>query len=184
MDEDGLLASGADGEALTWMDARVNGRAITPRRGKPVEIQALWFNALSTMSDFAMGIGRGDSSKVYRGAAEKCQRSFLAKFPEPGAGLADVVDGSARDASIRPNQIFAVSLHHSMVSRPLARRIFELKKQRHQLAGQFVEVNCATLRGDAAMSALFGHVKGSFTGATADRVRANQTCAASLPNAW
>ena len=51
----------------------------------------------------------------------------------------------------------------------LARRIFELKKQRHQLAGQFVEVNCATLRGDAAMSALFGHVKGSFTGATADR---------------
>lgn len=51
----------------------------------------------------------------------------------------------------------------------LARRIFELKKQRRQLAGQFVEVNCATLRGDAAMSALFGHVKGSFTGATADR---------------
>ena len=51
----------------------------------------------------------------------------------------------------------------------LARRIFELKKQRHQLAGQFVEVNCATLRGDAAMSALFGHVKGSFTGATSDR---------------
>jgi transcriptional regulatory protein RtcR len=51
----------------------------------------------------------------------------------------------------------------------LARRIFELKKQRHQLAGNFVEVNCATLRGDAAMSALFGHVKGSFTGATSDR---------------
>lgn len=51
----------------------------------------------------------------------------------------------------------------------LARRIFELKKQRRQLAGQFVEVNCATLRGDAAMSALFGHVKGSFTGATSDR---------------
>ena len=51
----------------------------------------------------------------------------------------------------------------------LARRIFELKKQRRQLAGQFVEVNCATLRGDAAMSALFGHVKGSFTGATTDR---------------
>ena len=71
VDEDGLLASGADGEALTWMDARVNGRVITPRRGKPVEIQALWFNALSTMSDLAMSIGREDSSKLYRGAAEK-----------------------------------------------------------------------------------------------------------------
>ena len=125
VDEDGLLASGADGQALTWMDARVNGRVITPRRGKPVEIQALWFNALSTMSDLAMSVGREDSSKVYRGAAEKCRRSFLAKFPEPGAGLADVVDRSARDASIRPNQIFAVSLHHSMVPGPLARRILE-----------------------------------------------------------
>src|SRR6185436_16428219 len=51
----------------------------------------------------------------------------------------------------------------------LARRVFELKKTRHQLAGNFVEVNCATIRGDAAMSALFGHVKGSFTGAIQDR---------------
>ncbi len=124
LDDDGLLASGADGLALTWMDARVNGRVVTPRRGKPVEIQALWFNALQTMTDFARRIGKEDSSNAYRARAERCRASFLSVFPdETGAGLVDCIDGPVRDASIRPNQVFAVSLHHSMVPEALARRI-------------------------------------------------------------
>lgn len=121
---DGLLEWNAAGEALTWMDARVGGRPVTPREGKPVEIQALWFNALCTMSDFARRIGEKISAKGFAERAELCRCSFLRLFPdEIGGGLVDCVDGASRDRSIRPNQLLAVSLHHSMVSDPLARRV-------------------------------------------------------------
>jgi predicted glycogen debranching enzyme len=122
---DGLLEWHAAGEALTWMDARVGGRPVTPREGKPVEIQALWFNALLTMSELARRIGEEDSSNGYRARAEACRASFLAVFPDEGEyrGLVDCVDGATRDRSIRPNQIFAASLFHSMLPRDLARRV-------------------------------------------------------------
>ncbi|MGZ6971210.1 MAG: amylo-alpha-1,6-glucosidase, partial [Thermoanaerobaculia bacterium] len=125
VDADGLLEWHAAGEALTWMDARVGGRPVTPRQGKPVEIQALWFNALCTMSDFAGRIGEEDSSNGYRARAEACRASFLSVFPDgdDGRGLVDCIDGAFRDRSIRPNQLFAVSLHHSMVPEPLARSV-------------------------------------------------------------
>ncbi len=121
---DGLLEWHAAGEALTWMDARVGGRPVTPREGKPVEIQALWFNALRTMRDFASILGDEDSARGYAARAERCRTTFLRLFPdEKGAGLVDCVDGTSRDRSIRPNQLFAVSLHHSMVPKPLARGV-------------------------------------------------------------
>jgi predicted glycogen debranching enzyme len=122
---DGLLEWHAPGEVLTWMDARVDGRPVTPREGKPVEIQALWFNALRTMSVFASRIGEEDSSNGYRARAEACRASFLSVFPDEGEGrgLVDCVDGAWRDRSIRPNQLLAVSLHHSMVPKPLAQRV-------------------------------------------------------------
>jgi predicted glycogen debranching enzyme len=122
---DGLLEWHAAGEALTWMDARVDGRPVTPREGMPVEVQALWFNALCAMGDFARRIGEGDSSNAYRARAEECRTSFLSVFPDEseGRGLVDCVDGSFRDRSIRPNQLLAVSLHHSMVPEPLARGV-------------------------------------------------------------
>ncbi len=122
---DGLLEWHAAGEALTWMDARVGGRPVTPREGKPVEIQALWFNALCTMRDLARRVGERDSSLRYRARAEACRTSFLSVFPDgdDGGGLVDCVDGASRDRSIRPNQLLAVSLHHSMVSGPLALRV-------------------------------------------------------------
>lgn len=125
VDADGLLEWHAAGEALTWMDARVGGRPITPREGKPVEIQALWFNALCTMREFARRIGEEDSSNGYRARAEACRASFLSVFPDEdeGRGLVDCIDGTFRDRAIRPNQIFAVSLHHSMVPAALARRV-------------------------------------------------------------
>jgi predicted glycogen debranching enzyme len=128
---DGLLEWHAAGEALTWMDARVGGRPVTPREGKPVEIQALWFNALRTMSDFARRIGEEDSSNAYRARAEACRTGFLSVFPDgsEGRGLVDCIDGALRDRSIRPNQLLAVSLHHSMVPKPLARRVLAVVEE-------------------------------------------------------
>jgi glycogen debranching enzyme len=107
----------------------VKGLPVTPREGKPVEIQALWFNALKTMAAFAGKIGESVSEEGYAERAESCRSSFLRIFPEDlgsGGGLVDCVDGpgaSIRDRSIRPNQLFAVSLHHSMVPDPLAQRV-------------------------------------------------------------
>ena len=127
VDEDGLLEWRAAGEALTWMDARVNGRVITPRQGKPVEIQALWFNALCTMADFARKMGKKDSSNGHEAGAERCRTSFLGVFcDESGEGLIDCLDGAFRDRSVRPNQLFAVSLRHSMVSESLARSVLDV----------------------------------------------------------
>jgi predicted glycogen debranching enzyme len=110
MDSDGLLACGIPGVQLTWMDARVDGRVITPRIGKPVEIQALWINALRCAG------GR------HATLADRALAAFVARFPSPATGgLYDVVDvdhvAGSVDASIRPNQIFAVGgLPHALVS--------------------------------------------------------------------
>lgn len=107
VDADGLLRQGQEGLALTWMDARIDGVPVTPRIGKPVEVNALWIEAL----DVAGRLGRTDRWQEARTAAIA---SFLARFPRPdGRGLYDVVDGPAGDdASGRPNQLLAVSLPH------------------------------------------------------------------------
>lgn len=104
LDEDGLLAAGEPGVQLTWMDARVGERVITPRIGKPVEVQALWLNALLVGAEWA---------PRWLGVLEAGLASFRAKFWNGEAGcLYDVVDvdhvHGVTDASIRPNQIFAV----------------------------------------------------------------------------
>jgi predicted glycogen debranching enzyme len=102
-DSDGLLKAGAPGFALTWMDARVGGRPVTGRIGKPVEVQALWINALQ--ASFAW-------SDRWRPLAAQAARSFAERFPNPAGGLYDVVDadhvGGRVEAKVRPNQIFAV----------------------------------------------------------------------------
>ena len=111
---DGLLKAGAEGVQLTWMDAKVGDWVVTPRMGKPVEINALWYNALRIMSAFAARLGEPDG---FSAAAQAGKRSF-ARFVRPdGEGLYDVIDGpNGVNASIRPNQIFAVSLPHSALS--------------------------------------------------------------------
>jgi predicted glycogen debranching enzyme len=111
---DGLLKAGAAGVQLTWMDAKIGDWVVTPRIGKPVEINALWYNALRIMGAFA---GRLSTPDSFSAPAEAAKRSF-ARFVRPdGEGLYDVIDGpSGDDASIRPNQIFAVSLPHSPLS--------------------------------------------------------------------
>jgi len=124
--EDGLLSAGETGVQLTWMDAKVGDWVVTPRQGKPVEIQALWYNALKIMEELAAKFSDATNQTLYREMAERARMSFNSLFwNEDAASLFDVVDGDVRDASIRPNQIFAVSLHHSMLSRERARRVLE-----------------------------------------------------------
>jgi len=108
---DGLLRAGQDGVQLTWMDAKVGDWVVTPRIGKPVEINALWYNALCVMADFAAMLGEVDAFS----AQAAITRTGFARFLRPdGQGLHDVIDGpDGNDDRIRPNQIFAVSLPHS-----------------------------------------------------------------------
>jgi predicted glycogen debranching enzyme len=133
MDSDGLLVAGAPGVQLTWMDAKVGDWVVTPRRGKPVEIQALWYNALRVMEDLALTFGQGSDHLHFQALANRAQRSFPGLFWNESAGcLYDVVDNETRDSSIRPNQILAISLHHRMLAREKATSVVETVK-RHLL---------------------------------------------------
>ncbi len=108
---DGLLRAGEPGVQLTWMDAKVGGWVVTPRIGKPVEVNALWFNALMAMAGFARLLGRDAST--YAEAADQVRRGFR-RFRKTGGALFDVIDGpEGPDPSVRPNQLFAVSLAFS-----------------------------------------------------------------------
>jgi predicted glycogen debranching enzyme len=110
--EDGLLRQGAEGYQLTWMDAKVGDWVVTPRRGKAVEINALWYHALRLLERWtAQAAGEAAAAEYGRHAA-RCRASFNRRFwYAPGNHLYDVVDGpQGDDASFRPNQIFAISL--------------------------------------------------------------------------
>jgi predicted glycogen debranching enzyme len=114
---DGLLRAGEPGFQLTWMDAKIGDWVVTPRIGKPVEINALWYNALHIVGDF-LTAGDPQAAHAYRARAEQVRASFRSRFlpSEPGRGLADVVDGpEGDDWTVRPNQIFAVSLPHPII---------------------------------------------------------------------
>ena len=127
VDEDGLLTSGEEGVQLTWMDAKVGDLVVTPRQGKPVEIQALWYNAVRVMEQFALEFGDGIGCDRYRTLAERAKRSFNLLFWNEGAGcLYDCVKGEERDGSIRPNQVIAASLPYSMLERNKAKRVVEV----------------------------------------------------------
>jgi predicted glycogen debranching enzyme len=121
----GLLHGGAEGWALTWMDARVDGRPVTPRAGYPVEVQALWINALGVTVDLLTRLGR--DAEEWRALRERAVVSFQARFPAGEAGLVDVVDWSgAVSAELRPNQLLAASLPYGPVASPAdAARIVE-----------------------------------------------------------
>jgi predicted glycogen debranching enzyme len=124
VDADGLLTGGVEGVQLTWMDAKVGDFVVTPRHGKPVEIQALWYNALCAMKDFAYRFHDSANEKRFTEMAERAKKNFCKQFWNPESGcLYDVITGDRKDGAIRPNQIFAVSLAHSMLSREKARRV-------------------------------------------------------------
>jgi predicted glycogen debranching enzyme len=116
--DDGLLTQGEQGYQLTWMDAKVDGWVVTPRRGKAVELNALWFNAMKLMAEWAVLLGV--DPEPYNQAAERAQASFNQRFWNPRTQcLFDVVDaeGGGNDAAVRPNQIFALSLKYPVLAR-------------------------------------------------------------------
>ncbi len=125
-DADGLLRAGVPGVQLTWMDAKIGDRPVTPRIGKPVEVQALWINALR--------IG-GVWSPRWAELAGHAMASFVARFPNPAGGLYDIIDvdhvPGAVDGKLRPNQIFAVGgLPYPLLQGSAARAVVDLAEDR------------------------------------------------------
>ena len=122
---DGLLYAGEPGVQLTWMDAKAGDWVVTPRIGKPVEINALWYNALMIMAEFAERLGR--SPQIYSALAAQARQGFQRFIRPDGAGLYDVLDGpTGDDPSTRPNQLFAVSLPHSPLDADRQRTLVEV----------------------------------------------------------
>jgi predicted glycogen debranching enzyme len=121
---DGLVTAGEPGVQLTWMDARVGDRVVTPRTGKPVEINALWYNALVAMTGLARALGR--SATEWEGMAARAAVGF-ARFWNAEAGYCyDVIDGpDGHEAALRPNQILAVSLPASALSAERQRQVVD-----------------------------------------------------------
>ena len=125
---DGLLLAGVPGTQLTWMDAMVGERVVTPRIGKPVEINALWHYALSQMTHWSTAAGEPQSAAKYTHAANAVAHAFRDRFwYAEGGYLFDVIDtpDGAADASLRPNQIFAVSLGTNLLTADQAQAVVE-----------------------------------------------------------
>ena len=125
LDYDNLIVSGTEETQNTWMDAKYDGKAITPRNGKVVEINALWYNALRIMADLENKIGKKANSKQYKELAERTKSSFNEKFyNKKRKCLFDVIG----DSKIRPNQLFALSLTYPVIdcSSEIAKNIFDV----------------------------------------------------------
>jgi predicted glycogen debranching enzyme len=130
-DGDGLLYAGEPGVQLTWMDAKVDDWVVTPRIGKPVEINALWIHALRLMAKFAQHTGHTDEAAAYLARADQATRSFQQRYwYGEGGYLYDVIDGpNGNDSSLRPNQLFALSLEPDLFMPEAARSVIEVCAQ-------------------------------------------------------
>jgi predicted glycogen debranching enzyme len=128
MDSDGLLYAGEKGQQLTWMDARIGDWVVTPRMGKPVEIQALWYNAQKIFEKLLSLNGEVIESKIVHDRAEYTKTGFLEKFwNQNGEYLFDNINENGQpDGSIRPNQIFSISLPFPLLEGDKAVSVFNI----------------------------------------------------------
>ena len=127
--EDGLLYAGEAGVQLTWMDAKVDDWVVTPRQGKPVEVNALWYNALCIMADFARLLG--EKGEKYEGMAGKAREGFGRFWHEARGYCYDVLDTpTGDDPALRPNQLLAVSLPHSALTAGQQKAVVDVCAQR------------------------------------------------------
>lgn len=134
MDEDGLIMAGSDLDQVTWMDVRVNGYVVTPRHGKPVEISALWFNALRVLEKLARRFGEEEYAEKLLALSNRVKASFAKRFYNEKKGcLYDVVDEVQRDGKtikdndkVRPNQVWAVSLPYTMLDRETEKKVIDV----------------------------------------------------------
>ncbi len=132
---DGLLVQGADGYALTWMDAKCDGWVVTPRRGKAVEINALWYNALRLLEGWTRDASGPGAARPIAEHAEQCRRSFNERFwYADGGHLHDVVESADRgghdDPACRPNQIFAISLEHPVLDESRWKPVLDVVREK------------------------------------------------------
>jgi predicted glycogen debranching enzyme len=130
MQEDGLLYAGEPGKALTWMDAIVHGKPVTPRIGLAVEVNALWYNAIM----FSLELARKANDKVFvrnwKKIAEMIPEEFVKNFWNESKGyLADYIDGEYKDWSVRPNMIFAASLPYSPVDEEIRKQVLSVVRK-------------------------------------------------------
>jgi predicted glycogen debranching enzyme len=130
---DGLLRQGAEGYQLTWMDAKVGDWVVTPRRGKAVELQGLWYNALKLLEKWLRARGCEGEADRWLAQAEKARGSFNGRFwYEHGGYLYDVIDGEKEplDPSLRPNQLLAFSLDYPILDRSRWRQVLNVVRDR------------------------------------------------------
>ncbi len=132
LDQDGLITGGVDGVQLTWMDVKIGDWVVTPRHGKPVEVQALWVRALAVAASLADQFGETAYAAQCREDRARATAAFRERFwYRTGGYLLDVVDGpTGDDASLRPNQIFALALDNQLVTEVQAKQILQLMKER------------------------------------------------------
>jgi predicted glycogen debranching enzyme len=131
MDEDGLISGGVPGAQLTWMDAKIGEWVVTPRHGKPVEIQALWVHALGIGETLARLFGEASYADQCHADRQRAVATFQQRFwYEQGGYLYDVIDGpEGNDTSLRPNQLYAIALGNDLVPRDRAQHILRLVKK-------------------------------------------------------
>jgi glycogen debranching enzyme len=132
VDEDGLLYAGETGQQLTWMDARIGTWVVTPRMGKPVEIQALWYNVLKIFAELLrLNKQKEDADKIETSAA-KAKENFDKLFWYPdGNYLYDVIDENGKpDSTLRPNQLFAISLPFALIEGDKAKAVLKIVEEK------------------------------------------------------
>ena len=160
--DNGLIYAGKQGHALTWMDAMVDGKAVTPRIGLPVEINALWYNAIRFSLELAEAAGDKKFIKKWEEIAEMIPVSFKKTFwSEEKRYLADFVHGEHADYSVRPNQIIAASLPYRVIDEGMCMAVVDV-----------VQKELLTPRGLRTLSPKNLHYKGTYAGNQADRDRA------------
>ncbi len=159
MDSDGLIEAGQHGIALTWMDAIANGKPVTPRMGKTVEINALWYNAVCFAMEVASTCGDKAFCKEWKEIADQIPASFTKAFWSPERHyLADYIDGAYKDWAVRPNMVLATSLPYSPVSEEIRKEV--LSRVRQELL---------TTRGLRTLTPKSPIYKGSYSGNQAER---------------
>jgi predicted glycogen debranching enzyme len=159
MTKDGLICAEKDGIALTWMDSYVDGQPVVQRAGIPVEVNALWFNAICFALDLADMAGDHDFIEEWKDLVEKVAKAFLKAFWNEGHGfLADVVQNGQADWSVRPNMVIAVALDYTPLTKEQQKQVLSIAKRR-----------LLTNRGLRTLSPDHLRYKGSVTGNPQER---------------
>jgi predicted glycogen debranching enzyme len=159
MDDNGLIYAGEPGKALTWMDAIVNGKPVTPRTGFAVEINALWYNAIAFALELAKRVREDEFISEWEPLLPTIKDSFLKTFWDIKKGyLADVADYKTTDWSIRPNQVIAVSMDYSMLTSDIKKAVLAV-----------VERDLLTPRGLRTLSPTNEQYKGIYKGTQESR---------------